>query len=400
MEPQTENTVSSQQSDLDRVLEKIAEIGTKSAEGDYIYRGERARHEETPYYGTVTSGLYRYYRYDLKIDAEHVNVNALQAQILIEAKEYIHDKKKDLELLATLQHYGGKTNLIDFTTDYLIALFFACEGEFRKPGRVILLSKESYDTVKPPGTIRRADIQKSIFVQVPQGVITPEEFNVVYIPANLKLALLGYLRKSHDISTKTIYNDLHGFIEERRLHENAYIEFDKGVTSQNRADLAETEAEKQERYNDAITHYTKAIDLNPELAKSYYNRGVVYLDTGDFVAAIEDFKKAIVLYPEDAEAYYNRGVAYSNIDGFLPAIKDFDEAIKLDLKDSIVYFYRGVAWLYVKEWQKAKADLTDAENLLCIISMSFENTCGSVEAFEEKIGVKLPKDIAALLQRK
>ena len=34
----------------------------------------------------------------------------------------------DFEILTELQHYGGKTNLIDFTTDYLIALFFACDG--------------------------------------------------------------------------------------------------------------------------------------------------------------------------------------------------------------------------------------------------------------------------------
>ena len=30
---------------------------------------------------------------------------------------------EELEILTELQHYGGTTNLIDFTTDYLIALF-------------------------------------------------------------------------------------------------------------------------------------------------------------------------------------------------------------------------------------------------------------------------------------
>ena len=44
----------------------------------------------------------------------------------------------DFELLTEIQHYGGKTNLIDFTTDYLIALFFACDGHHDKDGRVIL----------------------------------------------------------------------------------------------------------------------------------------------------------------------------------------------------------------------------------------------------------------------
>ena len=44
----------------------------------------------------------------------------------------------DFEILTEIQHYGGKTNLIDFTTDYLIALFFACDGHHDKEGRIIM----------------------------------------------------------------------------------------------------------------------------------------------------------------------------------------------------------------------------------------------------------------------
>ncbi len=159
----------------------------------------------------LPQSLYRQY---LDIGAEHFDIKVVQQQILTEAREYIPDEIGDFELLATLQHYGDKTNLIDFTTDYLVALFFACDGKPRQSGRVILLPKKSkdkdygYEVEKPSGTIRRAEIQKSIFVIAPQGFVTPDKDKVVYIPANLKLALLGYLRKHHDISTKTIYNDL------------------------------------------------------------------------------------------------------------------------------------------------------------------------------------------------
>ena len=47
----------------------------------------------------------------------------------------------DFETLTELQHFGGYTNLIDFTTDSHIALFFACDGSRGKPGRIILLEK-------------------------------------------------------------------------------------------------------------------------------------------------------------------------------------------------------------------------------------------------------------------
>ena len=135
----------------------------------------------------------------------------IQEEILKEAKEYT-DKTHDFEILTELYYYGGKTNLIDFTTDYHVALFFACNGNPDEAGRVILLQKhsETYDVRLAPRTIPRARVHKGIFVETPKGFVEPDR--VVCIPAGLKLALLGYLEKYHDISTKTLYNDLHGFI--------------------------------------------------------------------------------------------------------------------------------------------------------------------------------------------
>ena len=210
---------SNTQTNLSRVLEKITEIANVSAEGDFIYRGEPKCHDE------VSSNLYREYKDD--IEAEHFNIEVVQNEILKEAQEYATHKMDDLEILTELQHHGGKTNLIDFTTDYLVALFFACNKKPNKPGRVILIQRQSeaYEVVKPPKTITRAGVQKSIFVQAPSGVVPPD--TVVCIPADLKGDLLDYLRKSHDISTKTIYNDLQGFIENRSNHKSAYTEFYK-----------------------------------------------------------------------------------------------------------------------------------------------------------------------------
>ena len=125
---------------LDRVLEKINEIAKASADGDYIYRGETKHYEPKD---EISSSLYRAYRDD--IEAEHFDIAVVQEDILREAREYTLHKMEDFELLATLQHHGDKTKLIDFTTDYLVALFFACDGKPEKTGRVILLEKQSED---------------------------------------------------------------------------------------------------------------------------------------------------------------------------------------------------------------------------------------------------------------
>ena len=106
------------------------------------------------------------------------------------------------EILAQLQHYGGKTNLIDFTTDYLIALFFACDGSHHKDSRVILQKRESedYQSKTPSEAIKRVESQKSVLLRSPKGFINPDV--VVIIPKELKLSVLNYLEKYHDISTK------------------------------------------------------------------------------------------------------------------------------------------------------------------------------------------------------
>ena len=52
----------------------------------------------------------------------------------------------DFEILTEIQHYEGKTNLIDFSTDYFIALFFACDGSPDEDGRVILQKSIQLDT--------------------------------------------------------------------------------------------------------------------------------------------------------------------------------------------------------------------------------------------------------------
>ena len=211
------------QTDLSRVLGKIAEIAEKSADDDYIYRGEPECYEK------VSSSLYREYPHTEGI---HFDIANFQRASLEEAKAYIGetddiDETDDIGILTELQHFGGKTNLIDFTEDYLIALFFACDGSHDKEGRVILLKRKSDDYAirKPRRTINRVESQKSVFVESPTGFVEPD--SVVTIPMNLKFPMLNYLEKYHRISISTIYNDLHGFI--RR---SAYIEFLKGLKSQ------------------------------------------------------------------------------------------------------------------------------------------------------------------------
>ena len=49
---------------------------------------------------------------------------------------------------------------------------------------------------------------------------------------------------------------------------------------------------------------------NQELVKKYHTRGLEHSKNGDHELAIENYTKAIELKPDYADAYYNRGKAY------------------------------------------------------------------------------------------
>ena len=209
----------------------INEIKEKSSDGDYIYRGERKRHRK------ISSS---FYRECAKIDSVAFDLRDAQKEMLDTAKKHTAnspiglladyldvknshamriDVKKAIEnvaereILIELQHYGGKTNLIDFTTDYLIAIFFACSGYLKSPGRVILLDiNEAIEKgliIYPQNPQHRVIAQKSVFVDPSDGFIEVPKDKKVTIPSAIKQEFLTYLRKHHGISTETIYNDIH-----------------------------------------------------------------------------------------------------------------------------------------------------------------------------------------------
>ena len=106
-------------------------------------------------------------------------------------------------------------------------------------------------------------------------------------------------------------------------------------------------------FDKAIADCSKAIELDPALAKAYYYRGRAFNGKGDFEKAIADYSKAIELDPKDARFYNNRGLAKQAKGDLEGAIEDFSKAIELKPDFSDAYFNQGVV-------KRTKGDLNGA----------------------------------------
>lgn len=433
------------------VLEITKRLMLKSISGGYIYRGEPRC------YPKVSSSLYREYP---EIETGGFPVEALQDEFLYEAERYSDagsyaNADDQLAILIQLQHYGGKTNLIDFTTDYLIALFFACDGEPDQDGRVVLLRKSGemkFHIHSPPSHLtNRVVAQKSVFVRPPAGYIEPDE--VVVVHQNLKLRLLDYLRLCHNISPQTVYNDFHGFIRQQNIHKLAYTAYLQGVAAQYREEFAAaishynkaielypqfTHAYVQRgdayieagQLSEGIRDYDRALELDPKLTDTYLNRGIAHCENGDFDLGISDFDSALDIDPNNTDAYLNKGVAFGDKGDYAPAIQNLRAALRLDPRpeiyralgnayggscdmelavesytkaielvpnDEFCYYDRAEMYLRQARWDLARSDLAAAQNLGADITNLFHNDYAGIADFEERNARSFPPDIAEML---
>ena len=358
------------------ILNIIQEITEKSADGGYIYRGEPECFSE------ISSRIYRIYR-----DHPDFNPELIETLIYNDALQYTDLTDKD-EIFSLLQHYGGDTNYIDFTTDYLIALFFACDSHEEADGRLILLQRRYFHAAPPKCPLNRVIAQKSVFVQPNTGKIDidNDKVRIVNVPRELKQPVCDYLNKHHGIRRDTIYNDLHGFIKLQTLRITANKEFYWGLSS----------FENQE-YSSSIKHYTESIQNDPIHAGTWNNRGCVYIKTGEIDKAIEDFRKTIELEPTHASAWSNLGSCYlkkGNLDETMAAI---EKALDLDPAHGDALFNRALYYLHKKHWGAAKADLYAVNNFGADRVELFKEEYNDIITFERAAKVKLPEAIIELL---
>src|SRR3989337_2619521 len=70
----------------------------------------------------------------------------------------------------------------------------------------------------------------------------------------------------------------------------------------NHLEIADSLA-KENKLEEALAEYTKAIETNVNLSEAYYGRGSVYLEQEKLEEAVADFRKAIDINPKYIDAH-------------------------------------------------------------------------------------------------
>ena len=104
--------------------------------------------------------------------------------------------------------------------------------------------------------------------------------------------------------------------------------------------------------------------MNKEaLSENYFQRANIRIVLGKYEKAIADFDRALDLHPQNADFYSNRGLAKSSLGHYEEAIADFDTALDLNPQHAHAYSNRGLAKSRLGQHEEARVDLQHASEL-------------------------------------
>ncbi|MFF1876366.1 FRG domain-containing protein [Leifsonia sp. NPDC058230] len=147
-------------SDARQVMSLIGCIGAYSARARFAWRGLSSADY------ALLSSLHRW----VGPTATESMMRAAEVELIAAAREWGLGRGPmghvdDLQLLADLQHYGIRTRLIDFSSNPMTALWFACQTPSRvgvaKSGVLLAVNRSGwseYATVASPAALTRGDV--------------------------------------------------------------------------------------------------------------------------------------------------------------------------------------------------------------------------------------------------
>lgn len=337
---------------LNDYLEKIEKI--QNSLETFIYRGQS---DES---WRVVSGVYRRIEESKrqakfpKAIVEHEEIRAYLKEKLAEARKRLTpaqiaeiQEPNDINILVEMQHYGAATNLIDFSFNSLIALYFACVDNQDRNGKVFCISNSNtfkvlatneksldkllhtpdgkFYSYSPNHSNRRIIKQDSIFLFNDVGYIDESLIDHSFtIQSAAKGKIIQELKDSTGITEESIYPDFLGYLQANNARKpfkirNAQDYFEQAVR-----------LHKQRDYEQAIQYYEKSLALDPGQSKA--------------LLGITQCLRLLTKYKE--------------------ALATCNEAKKLDNKNFLIYNEAAIINTYLKDYTEARSSFKSAEALI------------------------------------
>lgn len=109
----------------------------------------------------------------------------------------------------------------------------------------------------------------------------------------------------------------------------------------------------EDKMSEAVFMFKRAILVDKNFYKPYYNLANIYLDEERVIMALDNYKIVVKLKPDFAYGYYNMGCAYLRLGNYKKARRAFIKAIFVasenpDKKEISPDFYYNLAFCYNK----------------------------------------------------
>ncbi len=267
---------------------------------------------------------------------------SMQEDLINELTMSGHNKedKKDLELLAEVQHIEPRTCFIDYSLNPLVALYFACLDE-EKNGLVVV-NNIGLSNFRKVGTGHIKNEIKTFFEDEASSQKDndssqkePSSSGGVGPPSQLlneSSSPLPWFWKLPTANNPRIIAQQAVVIFGKNITKGeAFFYIEKNDKSKIKKDLEKLFGIDGNMLFPDFHGRAKWIVTNKDF-DYYFKQADTLFQQGEYEKAIEDYTKAIELNSNFAEAYNNRGLAKGYLNKYDEAIEDFNEAIKLNPK--------------------------------------------------------------------
>ncbi len=160
-----------------------------------------------------------------------------------------------------------------------------------------------------------------------------------------------YLEKSIDADSRnrnsyillgTIYNNIGMYENARKWYRKALFE-DIDNNTEFYGLIANTYF-KENKFDEAMTYYNRALENNKNYISAYYNIAEIYKAKRDFDNAEKSYQKAIDISPDYIYPYYQIGNLYFDKEEYDTAIDWYKKALEIEPNEEIVNYYIGIAY--------------------------------------------------------